>query len=89
MNVRAKEMQKASEVTPSGMMTVFCFWGTKLKLAIQAAKEYCKTKHHIEDPICVVANYLFPEAKVLAGHEEVNLAWTCTILVLFSKCILT
>lgn len=70
VNVRAKEMQKASEVTPSGMMTVFCFWGTKLKLAIQAAKEYCKTKHHIEDPICVVANYLFPEAKVLAGHEE-------------------
>lgn len=65
-------MQRASEETPSGMMTVFCFWGTKLNLATEAAKQYCKEQHHIEDPVCRIASYLFPEVKVIAGHEEVQ-----------------
>ncbi|CAC5426618.1 fabD [Mytilus coruscus] len=70
VKVRAQAMQRASEETPSGMMTVFCFWGTKLNLATEAAKQYCKEHHHIEDPVCKIASYLFPEVKVIAGHDE-------------------
>lgn len=72
VKVRAEAMQKASERIGSGMLTVFLAHDSDLKQAIKTAKEYCLQRRNIQDPVCGVANYLFPECKVLAGHEEVN-----------------
>ena len=66
-------MQKASEHTHSGMLTVFLAHDSCLKEAIKMAKEYCIERRDIPDPVCTVANFLFPECKVIAGHEEVKL----------------
>ncbi|CAL1545995.1 unnamed protein product [Lymnaea stagnalis] len=70
VKVRAEAMQKASETVGGGMLTVFLAHDSDLKAAIRTAKDYCQERRGIEDPVCVVANYLFPECKVLAGHEE-------------------
>ena len=65
-------MQKASELVPSGMMTVFLGPRSKAKLACEVAKRYCVTRLNIEDACCAVANYLYPECKVIAGNVEVR-----------------
>ncbi|KAH9509506.1 hypothetical protein Btru_046062 [Bulinus truncatus] len=70
VKVRAEAMQKASEVVGSGMLSVFLAHDSNLTLALKTAKEYCQKRRGIENPVCVVANYLFPECKVIAGHEE-------------------
>lgn len=67
---RAVAMQTASEVVPSGMLTVFCDHNTRLRTAMVAAREYCRDRIGIEDPVCQVANYLCTDVKVVAGHEE-------------------
>lgn len=70
INLRANAMQEASEAVPSGMLTVKCGHQTKLLSAMAAAKEYCKLRLGIEDPVCKIANYLCTNIKVVAGHEE-------------------
>ncbi|KAK7115467.1 malonyl-CoA-acyl carrier protein transacylase, mitochondrial-like [Littorina saxatilis] len=70
VRIRAEAMQKASEEVPSGMMTTFLNHSSKLKTAMLAAREYCKQRCNIDDPVCQVANYLYPECKVIAGHTE-------------------
>lgn len=34
------------------------------------AQEWCKREYQIEQPVCSIANYLFPHCKVIAGHAE-------------------
>nr|KAG5707459.1 hypothetical protein BaRGS_011963 [Batillaria attramentaria] len=63
-------MQRASEEVSSGMMTVFLSRQAKLKTAMLAAREYCSQRCNIEEPVCTIANYLYPECKVIAGHTE-------------------
>ncbi|GFN95861.1 malonyl coa-acyl carrier protein transacylase [Plakobranchus ocellatus] len=70
VKIRAEAMQKASERTSSAMLTVFLAHDSRLKDAIKMAKEFCIERRDIADPVCTVANFLFPECKVLAGHEE-------------------
>lgn len=70
VKVRAEVMQASSEAIPSGMMSVFCTHKTKLRLAMEVSQEVCKQKHGINNPICHVANYLYPDCKVIAGHEQ-------------------
>jgi [acyl-carrier-protein] S-malonyltransferase len=65
-------MQHASEEVPSGMMTVFLGRECKLNVAMHAAREYCIQRCGIADPVCKIANYLYPECKVIAGHKEVR-----------------
>ena len=72
VRVRAEAMQEASEEISSGMMTAFLGSGSKLKMAMAAAREYCQQRCDIHDPVCSVANYLYPECKVIAGHIEVG-----------------
>ncbi|RUS88096.1 hypothetical protein EGW08_004149 [Elysia chlorotica] len=72
VKVRAEAMQRASEITSSGMLTVFLAHDSRLKEALKLAKEYCTERRDIPDPVCTVANFLFPECKVIAGHEEFN-----------------
>lgn len=69
---RAEAMQKASEKVSSGMLSVFLTHDSDLKGALRTAKEYCIERRNIQDPVCQVANYLFPECKVIAGHTEVS-----------------
>lgn len=70
VKIRAEGMQRASEMTPSGMMTVFSPADGQLGLACQAALEYLKTKREHPNPVCQVAAYLFTQCKVVGGHLE-------------------
>ncbi|KAK6184743.1 hypothetical protein SNE40_007146 [Patella caerulea] len=70
VKVRAEAMQRASEIIPSGMMTVFVGHNSILNFAMLAAREYCSQKLHIRDPVCCIANYLYSDCKVIAGNEE-------------------
>lgn len=69
VKVRAEAMQIASEMQPGGMMTVFYGPDSKLKEACTRAREWAEA-NGVEQPVCSVANYLFPDCKVLAGHNE-------------------
>jgi (acyl-carrier-protein) S-malonyltransferase len=71
VKVRGEAMQLASEIIPSGMMTVFYGPDSKLGYACLQAREWC-LQRGIEDPECSVASYLYPECKVIAGHLEVQ-----------------
>lgn len=70
VKVRAEAMQKASELVPSGMLSVIGRPQAQYKYACMQAKEYCKSLG-MEEPVCSVANYLFPDGRVIAGHQEV------------------
>ena len=72
VKARAQAMQRASEEVPSGMMSVFLDHRSKVNFACHAAKLYCTKKLGMEDPVCSIANYLFPECKVIAGNVEVS-----------------
>lgn len=69
VKVRAESMQLASEITPSGMMTVIYGPDSRLGFACSVAKELCK-RQDLPEVDCRIANYLFPHCKVIAGNEE-------------------
>ena len=48
------------------MNIFFCF----ADYALVVAKEWCRREYNIENPVCSVANYLFPHCKVVAGNNE-------------------
>ena len=68
---RAEAMQLASEMTPSGMMTVFCGHDSNLKSACSFAREHCQ-QFNLELIDCKIANYLYPDCKVVAGNIQVR-----------------
>lgn len=70
VKVRAEAMQKASELVPSGMLSVIGRPQAQYKYACLQAKAHC-TSQGIEEPVCSVANYLFPDGRVIAGNQEV------------------
>ena len=70
VKVRAEAMQRASELVPSGMLSVIGRRQAKYKYACLQAKEHCRSLG-IEEPVCSVANYLFPDGRVIAGHRQV------------------
>ncbi|KAF7644591.1 hypothetical protein LDENG_00219420 [Lucifuga dentata] len=69
VKVRAEAMQKASELVPSGMLSVIGRPQAQYKHACLQAKEHCKSLG-IQEPVCSVANYLFPDGRVIAGHQQ-------------------
>ncbi|KAL0962992.1 hypothetical protein UPYG_G00348100 [Umbra pygmaea] len=69
VKMRAEAMQKASKMIPSGMVSVIGRPQAKYKHACQQAKEHCLSLG-IKEPVCSVANYLFPDGRVIAGHKE-------------------
>lgn len=71
MKIRAEAMQEASEAVPSGMLSVLGRPQTKFTSACLEAREHCKTLG-MENPVCEVANYLFPDCRVISGHLEVG-----------------
>ena len=64
-------MQEASEAVPSGMLSVLGQRQSKFAIACLEAQEHCKTQG-IENPVCEVSNYLFPDCRVISGHLEVG-----------------
>ena len=70
VKVRGEAMQAASELEPSGMMTVFVGADSDLGFGCQVAAEWVKRHHDIESPVCQVANHLYCGAKVIGGHTE-------------------
>ena len=64
-------MHLASQATPSGMMTVFLSPESNVRGACSLAKEHCKNLGLV-DVDCVIANYLYPTCKVVAGNVEVR-----------------
>lgn len=79
VKVRAEAMQKASELVPSGMLSVIGKPQAQYKYACLQAKEHC-TSLGMEEPVCSVANYLFPDGRVIAGHQKV---WSITTALHF------
>ncbi|XP_005733583.1 malonyl-CoA-acyl carrier protein transacylase, mitochondrial, partial [Pundamilia nyererei] len=69
VKVRAETMQKASELVPSGMLSVIGRPQAQYNYACLQAKEHCKSLG-MENPVCSVANYLFPDGRVIAGHQQ-------------------
>nr|XP_033809319.1 malonyl-CoA-acyl carrier protein transacylase, mitochondrial [Geotrypetes seraphini] len=69
VKVRAEAMQQASDAVPSGMLSVIGRPQSKYNFACLEAQEHCKSLG-IEKPVCIVANYLFPDGRVIAGHLQ-------------------
>ncbi|CAF4169762.1 unnamed protein product [Rotaria sp. Silwood2] len=70
IKIRAEAMQSASNEVNSGMMSVFVGRETKLTLAMEAAREWCNKYMKIDVPSIQIANHMYAECKVLAGHKE-------------------
>ncbi|CAF1253247.1 unnamed protein product [Rotaria sordida] len=70
IKIRAEAMQTTSNEVNSGMMSVFVGRETKLTLAIEAAREWCNKYMKIDIPCIQIANHMYAECKVLAGHKE-------------------
>ncbi|XP_054856776.1 malonyl-CoA-acyl carrier protein transacylase, mitochondrial [Eublepharis macularius] len=69
VKVRAEAMQEASEAVPSGMLSVIGRHHSDYVAACRDACEHCKSVG-IEDPVCEISNYLFPDGRVIAGHLQ-------------------
>ncbi|OWK03729.1 hypothetical protein Celaphus_00013716, partial [Cervus elaphus hippelaphus] len=69
VKIRAEAMQEASEAVPSGMLSVLGQRQSKFAFACLEAQEHCRTRG-IENPVCEVSNYLFPDCRVISGHLE-------------------
>lgn len=71
IKTRAEAMQSASNEVNSGMMSVFIGRESKLSLAMEAAREWCNKYMKIDVPCIQIANHMYAECKVIAGHKEV------------------
>ncbi|XP_063701433.1 probable malonyl-CoA-acyl carrier protein transacylase, mitochondrial [Culicoides brevitarsis] len=69
VQIRAEAMQYASDLNQGGMAMILYGPDSKLNFAIKAAREWCAQKG-TQQPDCVIANYLYPHCKVVAGSEE-------------------
>ncbi|MBN3305991.1 FABD protein, partial [Amia calva] len=69
VKVRAEAMQAASERVPSGMLSVLGRPEAKYSYACQQARDHCEAAG-LENPVCSVASYLFPDGRVIAGHLQ-------------------
>lgn len=69
VKARAEAMQEASEAVPSGMLSVLGQRQSNFSFACLEAQEHCKSLG-IENPVCQVSNYLFPDCRVISGHLE-------------------
>lgn len=71
VKVRAEAMQKASDATQSGMLSVIGRPQANYRYACLQARDHCLSLG-IQNPVCSVANYLFPDGRVIAGHLAVR-----------------
>ena len=72
VKARGEAMEYASQLEPSGMMTVFFGAKHNLGLACEAAKKWTDENGYAgtQMAVCQVANHLYAGAKTIAGHEQ-------------------
>ncbi|KAM3960881.1 malonyl-CoA-acyl carrier protein transacylase beg [Aphomia sociella] len=73
VELRAAAMRAASRERPGGMLTVWLAADANLPHALLRAREHAASRG-VAAPVCLVANYLYPQCKVVAG-DEAALAW--------------
>lgn len=73
VKVRAEAMQKASDANPSGMLSVIGRPQANYNYACLQGRQHCLSLG-IQNPVCSIANYLFPDGRVIAGHLEVRIS---------------
>ena len=69
MQVRAQAMQEASDLHPSGMVSVVGQADLNVKELCDAAKEWSLSRG-TQEPVVCIANYLFPGGWVLGGDKS-------------------
>ncbi|XP_015146784.1 malonyl-CoA-acyl carrier protein transacylase, mitochondrial [Gallus gallus] len=69
VKVRAEAMQAAAEAVPSGMLSVIGGREANYKYACLEARRHCESLG-IDNPVCEISNYLFPDSRVIAGHIQ-------------------
>ncbi|KAJ0182853.1 hypothetical protein K1T71_002222 [Dendrolimus kikuchii] len=69
VELRAAAMEAAARARPSAMLTVWLAPDATLPHALLRAREHA-TRAGVTEPVCQVANYLYPGCKVVAGDEE-------------------
>ncbi|CAH0724442.1 unnamed protein product, partial [Brenthis ino] len=69
VELRAAAMAAAAAERRGGMLTVWLAPDAALPRLLAAARDHAAATG-LPDPVCAVANYLFPGCKVLAGDEE-------------------
>uniref|UniRef100_A0A1A9X0D5 [acyl-carrier-protein] S-malonyltransferase n=1 Tax=Glossina brevipalpis TaxID=37001 RepID=A0A1A9X0D5_9MUSC len=69
VQVRANAMQIACDQKPGGMAMVLNGPDSEIGTACLEARQWCVNKG-IEDPYCGVANYMYPNCKIVAGNVE-------------------
>lgn len=68
VEIRAAAMRAACAERPGGMLTVWLEPTARLGRALAEARE-AATEAGVRDPVCAVANYMYPGCKVIAGDE--------------------
>lgn len=69
VQLRAEAIHAAGEINKGGMATLFYGPDSQIVAACKKAKQWC-LKNGIENPDCLISNYLFPHFKALSGNEE-------------------
>lgn len=59
----------ASDMHKGGMASIFYGADSEVILACRKAREHC-VKNNIENPDCLISNFMYPNYKVLSGNEE-------------------
>ncbi|XP_072948163.1 probable malonyl-CoA-acyl carrier protein transacylase, mitochondrial [Epargyreus clarus] len=68
VELRTAAMQAAAAERAGGMLTLWLAPDARLGALLAAARDAAAA--HVAQPVCQVANYLFPGCKVIAGDEE-------------------
>lgn len=69
VQLRAEAIQMASDMNKGGMATIFYGPDSQVVLACKMAREHC-IKNNVENPDCLISNFMYPNYKVLSGSEE-------------------
>ena len=64
-------MQAASESAAGGMLSVLGRPQAQYRQACLQAQEHCRVLG-LDRPVCSVASFLFPDGRVIAGHQQVG-----------------
>lgn len=69
VQLRAEAIQLAGEMHKGGMASIFYGADSEVVKACKMAREHC-LKSNIENPDCLISNFMYPNYKVLSGNEE-------------------
>lgn len=69
VQVRAEAILAAAEICQGAMASIYFGPDSRVIDACKTAKEWC-LKNNVENPECLISNFMFPRYKVLSGSEE-------------------